>query len=70
MTNLRGMNFHSEAKAVEASHKLIELESFGDISIFEKGIIRKDAFGEISVEQSETTDGVRTISGIKEKNNK
>ncbi len=64
MTNLIVMNFDSEAKAIEASHKLIELESFGDISIFEKGIIKKDAFGEISVQQSETTDGLRTVSGM------
>src|SRR4030095_10764704 len=64
MTNLIVLSFNSEAQAIEASHKLIELESFGDISIFEKGIVRKDHFGNISVLQSETTDGLRTFSGM------
>src|SRR4030095_8154038 len=64
MTNLIVMSFPSEAKALEASHKLIELESFGDITIFEKGIIKKGAFGDISVLQSDTTTGLRTVSGM------
>jgi uncharacterized membrane protein len=58
------MSFPNEAQAVEASHKLIELESFGDISIYEKGMIRKNANGDMSVLQSDTTDGLRTFSGM------
>jgi len=64
MTNLIFMSFPNEAKAIEASHKLIELESFGDITILEKGIIKKGSFGDISVLQSQTTTGLRTVSGM------
>ena len=64
MTNLIVLSFDSEAKAVGASYKLSELESFGDITIFEKAIIKKDAFGHVSVLNSETSDGLRTFSGM------
>ena len=64
MTSLIVTSFTNEAKAVNASHKLIELESFGDISVFEKALIKKDASGDISILQSETSDGTRTFSGL------
>lgn len=64
MTNLIVMSFPTEAQAIEASHKLIELESFGDISVFEKGMIKKDFDSSVSILQSETTDGLRTFSGM------
>src|SRR5215470_3682207 len=64
MTNLIVMSFENEARAIEASHKLLDLDSFGDISIFEKAMVKKDANGHTSVLQSDTTDGLRTISGM------
>jgi uncharacterized membrane protein len=64
MTNLIVMSFPNEAQAIAASHKLIELESFGDISIYEKGMIKKNAYGDMSVLQSDTTEGLRTFSGM------
>lgn len=64
MTNLIVLSFPDEAKAIQASHKLIELESFGDISIFEKAIIKKGADGEYTSLQSESTDGLRLVSGM------
>ena len=64
MTNLIVLSFTDEAKAIQASHKLTELESFGDISIFEKVIIKKGANGEFTYLQSETSDGLRMVSGM------
>jgi len=64
MTNLIVMSFTDEAKAIQASHKLIELESYGDISIFEKVIIKKGANGEYTYLQTETSDGLRMVSGM------
>jgi hypothetical protein len=34
MTKIIVVSFKEEAKAIKAMHKLIELESFGDISIY------------------------------------
>lgn len=64
MTNLIVLSFTNEAKAIEASHKLTELESFGDISIYEKVIVKKGANGEFTSLQSETSDGLRMVSGM------
>jgi uncharacterized membrane protein len=64
MTNLIVMSFTDEAKAIQASHKLFELESYGDISIFEKVIIKKGANGEFTYLQTETSDGLRMVSGM------
>jgi len=64
MTNLIVLSFTDEAKAIEASHKLAELESFGDISMFEKVIIKKGTNGEFTYLQTETSDGLRVVSGM------
>ena len=64
MTNLIVLSFTNEAKAIEASHKLAELESFGDISMFEKVIIKKGPGGEFTYLQTETSDGLRVVSGM------
>ena len=64
MTNLIVLSFTNEAQAIEASHKLIELESFGDISVFEKVTLKKDEYGNTSVIQSETSDGIRVAGGM------
>ncbi len=64
MTNLIVITFSNESKAIDGSHKLSELESFGDISIFEKAMVKKDANGNVTVLESDTTDGLRTLSGM------
>ncbi len=64
MTNLIVITFSNESKAIDGSHKLSELESFGDISIFEKAMVKKDAEGNFTVLESDTTDGLRTLSGM------
>ena len=64
MTNLIVITFSNEAKALDGSHKLSELESFGDISIFEKVMVKKDANGNVTILQADTTEGLRTLSGM------
>src|SRR5262245_18752839 len=64
MTNLIVISFKNESQAIEGSHKLNELESFGDITVYEKAMLKKDAAGDTTVIQSETSDGLRTLSGM------
>jgi uncharacterized membrane protein len=64
MTNLIIASFSEEASAIEASHKLNELETIGDITIYEMALIKKPATGEAVVLQADdTTEGLRTLSG-------
>jgi uncharacterized membrane protein len=64
MTNLVVISFKNESQAIDGSHRLAELESFGDITVYEKVIVKKDATGQTSVLQSDTSDGLRTVSGM------
>lgn len=64
MTNLVVISFKNEAQAIAGSHKLIELESFGDITVYEKVMMKKDVNGETSLIQSDTSDGLRVLSGM------
>jgi uncharacterized membrane protein len=64
MTNLIIATFKEEAEALEASQKLNELESIGDITIYERVIIKKNANGETVVLQTDTTEGLTTVSGM------
>jgi len=64
MTNLIVIAFKNESQAIDASHKLVELESLGDITIYEKVILKKDSSGQASVIQSDTSDGLRTVTGM------
>jgi len=65
MTNLIVASFNDEAKAIEASHKLTELESYGDITIYERLIVKKNAEGKTEVlQEAETSEGLRTLSGM------
>jgi len=64
MTNLIVASFNQEAEATEASHKLHELESIGDITIYEMIVIKKSAKGETAVVEVDTTAGSTTLSGM------
>lgn len=64
MTNLIVLSFTNEAKAIQASQKLAELEYIGDISVFEKVIIKKHANGEFTYLQPESSDGERLAAGM------
>jgi uncharacterized membrane protein len=64
MTNLIIASFKQEAEAIEASQKLNELESIGDITIYEMVVIKKNEDGQTAVLQADTDEGVRTLSGM------
>lgn len=65
MTNLIIASFKEEAEAIEASHKLKELETIGDITIYEMAIIKKTTDGKVLVlEADDRTEGLRTLSGM------
>jgi uncharacterized membrane protein len=64
MTNLIIASFSEEAQATEASHKLDELETIGDITIYEMALVKKPTEGEAVVLQADdATEGLRTLSG-------
>jgi uncharacterized membrane protein len=64
MTNLIIAAFKEEAEAIEASKKLTELESIGDITIYEWVLVKKNADGKTVVLQTDTTEGLTTVSGM------
>jgi uncharacterized membrane protein len=63
MTNLIVASFANEVQAISGSHKLAKLESVGDITIYEKVMIRKEPKGDVTVLQENTSNGLRAISG-------
>lgn len=63
MTNLIVASFNQEAEAVEASHKLNDLESLGDITVYEMVVVKKNPDGEVVVLQADTSAGLTTLSG-------
>jgi uncharacterized membrane protein len=63
MTNLIVASFANEVQAISGSHKLAKLESVGDITVYEKVMIRKEPKGDIIVLQENTSNGLRAISG-------
>jgi len=63
MTNVIVASFDKETKAIEAMHKLSELESFGDISIYGKALVRTQNDGKYEILESNTPNGWRTLTG-------
>lgn len=64
MKNIIVVSFTDETKAINAMHKLVELESYGDISIYEKVMVRKNANGECEVLREDSFEGWRTLTGM------
>jgi len=64
MTKVIIASFTEEAKAISALHKLIELESFGDISMYERIMVRKKANGEIETLKEDSVEGWRALTGM------
>ena len=64
MNNLIVASFPLETEAIAASSKLTELESIGDITIYEMVVVQKKVDGEVVVLQAETTEGLATLSGM------
>ena len=58
------VSFQEETKAKEALNKLNELESLGDISIYEKIMIRKKTNGENEILKEDSSEGWRTLAGM------
>ncbi len=64
MTNVIVASFEKQEKAIEAMHKLSELENFGDISIYGKAMVRTQDDGKYEILESNTPDGWRTLTGM------
>ena len=64
MANLIIASFKQEAVATEGLKKLNELESIGDITIYEMVLLKKNENGETVVLQSDTTEGAPTLAGM------
>lgn len=64
MANIIVVSFKKETKAIQALHKIKELDSYGDITLYEHMIIRKEESGEYEVLNDDTsTEGWRTFTG-------
>ena len=64
MTSLIIASFEKEDEGIEISRKLSQLEMLGEITIFERVIVRRNGDGTASVLQADITDGLRSISGL------
>lgn len=64
MANVIVASFKEEVKAVEALHKLNELESLGDITIYELVMVRKNANGDAEVLKENTSEGLGVLTGM------
>ena len=65
MANIIVVSFKEETKAIEALHKIKELDSYGDITLYEHMLIRKKENDQYEV-LDDATDGVgwRTFTGM------
>src|ERR1700752_1480171 len=64
MTSLIIASFEKEDDGIEVSRKLSQLEMLGEITIFERVMLRRNSDGTASVLQADITDGLRSISGL------
>jgi len=64
MKNVIVASFKEEAKAIQALHKLNELNSFGDISIYDQIMVRKNEDGKTEILKQDNSEGWRTLAGM------
>jgi uncharacterized membrane protein len=64
MTNVIVASFESETKAIEAMHKLSELDNYGDISIYGKAMVRTQNDGKYEILEENNSNGWRTVTGM------
>lgn len=64
MRNVVVASFKEEVDAIEALHKLDELDSFGDITIYEQIMVRKTEDGGIEILKQGDSEGWRTLTGM------
>ncbi len=64
MANIIVVSFKEETKAIEALHKIKELDSYGDITLYDHMMIRKKENGKYETLKDDTsTEGWRTLTG-------
>ncbi len=64
MSNIIVVSFKEETKAIEALHKIKELDTYGDITLYEHMMIRKNENGNYETLNDDTsTEGWRTLTG-------
>jgi uncharacterized membrane protein len=64
MTKVVVASFKDERKAMEAFKKLNDLESFGDISLYDKIIVRKMKNGDFETLKADSSEGWRAWGGM------
>lgn len=64
MENIIVATFTDEAKAIQALHRLTELDREGDISVYDKLLIRRGSSDEYEVLKDDNTNGWRTLAGM------
>lgn len=64
MKNVIVASFKEEAKAIEALHKLKELNAYGDIAIYEQIMVRKNTDGKTEILNADSSEGWRTLAGM------
>src|SRR6476646_7352985 len=64
MANVIVVSFPEETKAMEALQKLNELESLGDITVYENVLVRKKNNGELEVLNENKDEGWRMLTGM------
>ena len=64
MTKLIVASFKEEKKAMDAFKKLNELESLGDISLYDKIIVRKMNNGDYETLKGDSSEGWRALGGM------
>ncbi|WP_159476769.1 DUF1269 domain-containing protein [Dyadobacter sp. 3J3] len=64
MTKIIVISFDQESKAIEALHKLAALESYGDITVYEKTMVRKLENGHYEILKQEESQGWKTLEGM------
>jgi uncharacterized membrane protein len=58
------VSFPEETTAIEALHKLNELDSSGDISMYDKVLLRKNSNDEMEILKYDSGEGWRTLAGF------
>ncbi|GLU56924.1 DUF1269 domain-containing protein [Dyadobacter frigoris] len=64
MSQIIVVSFTQETKAIQALDKLSELESFGEITIYEKTMVRKKENGQYEILNQDGFQGWQTLTGM------
>ncbi|TKT86529.1 DUF1269 domain-containing protein [Dyadobacter frigoris] len=64
MSQIIVVSFTQEAKAIQALDRLSELESFGEITMYEKTMIRKKENGQYEILSQDGFQGWQTLTGM------